>query len=251
MGSDWSALLGRVGRAIARPLGSFWPGACLLCEQPVAAVGVGTSALCGSCQRALPGLGRARCPVCAAPRSPAAAGCPDCARLAPAFSATLAAADYRSPLAEAIVALKFGARTELASGCGRLIAEALDPAMAVDALVAIPLAPARLVERGFNQAALIAAALARHWPPDAPHRPRLQSRWLSRQRETRRQTGLGGDQRRHNLDRGFVASPAVAGKAVALVDDVMTTGATLDAAARALRAAGARDVVALVVARTP
>lgn len=251
MTSDWSALLARLGRTIARSPGSFWPVACLLCEQPVAEVGDGTSALCGSCRRALPGGGRLRCPVCAAPRSAAANGCADCARLDPAFSATVAAADYRSPLAEAIVALKFGARTELASGCGRLVAAAVDPAMAVDALVPIPLAPARLVERGFNQAALIATALARHWPPDAPCRPRLQSRWLSRRRETRRQTGLGGDQRRHNLDRGFVATPAVAGKSVALVDDVMTTGATLDAAARALRAAGARDVVALVVARTP
>ena len=252
----------------------WWPRACLLCEQPAE-----HGALCRPCAGALPGAECVRCPVCAAPlrRGAAAAGsrpapfdpgtglraadCSDCSRLHPAFAATLAAADYRSPLAEVILALKFGAQTQLASGCGLLLAGALRRAAAVassrrtwevDCLVPIPLADARLAERGFNQAELIAAALRRHWPETLSARaPPLCSRWLARRRETQRQTALGGAARRRNLDRGFVAAPDAAGAVVALVDDVMTTGATLDAAARALSAAGARTVVAMVVARTP
>jgi len=254
----------------------WWPRACLLCEQPAE-----HGALCKPCAGALPGAARERCPVCAAPlRASAAAAaacraapsdpgtglhaadCADCARLNPAFAATLAAADYRSPLAEAILALKFGGQTNLASGCGLLLAAALRRTAAVapserqtwevDCLVPIPLAHARLAERGFNQAEMIAAALRRHWPETLAVRgPPLRCRWLARRRETQRQTALGGAARRLNLDSGFVAAPAAAGAVVALVDDVMTTGATLDAAARALRAAGARAVVAMVVARTP
>ena len=190
-----------------------------------------------------------------------AADCADCARLNPAFAATLAAADYRSPLAEAILALKFGGQTNLASGCGLLLAAALRRTAAVAPSERQPGKSTascrsrwrmRLAERGFNQAEMIAAALRRHWPETLAVRgPPLRCRWLARRRETQRQTALGGAARRLNLDSGFVAAPAAAGAVVALVDDVMTTGATLDAAARALRAAGARAVVAMVVARTP
>ena len=262
---------------------SLWPRACLLCEQ-----GCGADPLCVACSLALPGADSARCPVCAAPSSASASGhCPDCQRLRPVLAATWTAADYCSPLAEAITALKFGRQLGLASGLGLLLARSLAhqaerraeglqaapgtalplPSPRVDCLVPIPLAAARLADRGFNQAESIARALARHWPATlSPLPPPLRPELLSRPRDTARQSSLGGPARLGNVDAGFTATPAknsaespaespaqgpAQGLAVGLVDDVMTTGATLDAAARALLGAGARSVVAFVVARTP
>ena len=254
---------------------SLWPRACLLCEQ-----GCGADPLCAACNLALPGADSARCPVCAAPASASAPGhCPDCQRLRPVRAATWTAADYCSPLAEAITALKFGRQLGLASGLGLLLARSLAhqaerrpdgirvepgaapplPSPRVDCLVPIPLAAARLADRGFNQAESIARALARHWPATlSTSPPPLRPELLSRLRDTARQSSLGGPARLGNVDAGFTATPAkglaknlAEGLTVGLVDDVMTTGATLDAAARALLGAGARSVVAFVVARTP
>lgn len=250
----------------------LWPRACLLCEQ-----GCGAEPLCAACAAVLPGADTARCPVCAA-AVPARPGCLDCARLQPVLAATWAAADYRSPLAEAITALKFGRQLGLASGLGLLLARSLaaqsvrraaadtqgeattDAAAAtpanragprIDCLVPIPLSAARLAERGFNQAESIARALARHWPAaDLPPAPALRCDLLARTRDTPHQSRLGGAARLDNVGAGFAAADAT-NLGIGLVDDVMTTGATLDAAARALLQAGAREVVAFVVARTP
>lgn len=214
--------------------------------------------------------------ACDQPLAPAASrpGCADCHRLQPLFAATIAAADYRPPLAEAITALKFGRQLGLASGLGRLLAEQLstqpggqgialqagdaaakipiptprDQALAVDTLIPIPLAPTRLADRGFNQAEAIARALIRHWPG---RQPALAPGWLTRARDTPRQSALGASDRLDNIAASFIAAPAVAGRRLGLVDDVMTTGATLNAATRALLASGAASVVAFVVARTP
>jgi ComF family protein len=119
----------------------------------------------------------------------------------------------------------------------------------VDCIVPVPLSARRLAERGFNQAGLIAVAMVRHLKgrPDAPV---LQPSFLARHRDTAEQSRLGGEARRANLDHGFVAGERVHGLRVAVLDDVMTTGATLQAAALALKSAGAAEVVNLVVART-
>lgn len=226
----------------------------------------------GGCKAGDGKAGRA----CDQPLAPAASrpGCADCHRLQPLFAATIAAADYRPPLAEAITALKFGRQLGLASGLGRLLAEQLstqpggqgtalqagdaaaeiliptprDQALAVDTLIPIPLAPTRLADRGFNQAEAIARALIRHWPG---RQPALAPGWLTRARDTPRQSALGASDRLDNIAASFIAAPAVAGRRLGLVDDVMTTGATLNAATRALLASGAASVVAFVVARTP
>jgi ComF family protein len=107
----------------------------------------------------------------------------------------------------------------------------------------VPLAPSREQERGFNQAALLAGHLAA-----ASGRP-VKYRWLRRRRSTRPQTELTAGERRGNVARAFSASPRVAGAHVALVDDIVTTGATAAECARALREAGARTVGVLAVAR--
>lgn len=252
----WWSPSGPRPAARAAALGAaLWPRACLLCEQ-----GCGANPLCAACCLALPGADRARCPICAAPAPPPPHRCQDCERLRPVLTATHAAADYCSPLGEAITALKFGRQLGLASGLGLLLARSLEhqqirhpgrAAIVVDCLVPIPLAAGRLADRGFNQAESIARALSRHWPSAlSPTSPPLRCELLARPRETPRQSGLGGAERLDNLDAGFRAESA-AGLDIGLVDDVMTTGATLDAAARSLLAAGARSVVAFVVARTP
>ena len=125
------------------------------------------------------------------------------------------------------------------------------PLPAPDCLVPIPLSPTRLAERGFNQAEAIARSLARHWPPAWSPPPVLRPALLERVRDNPRQSSLAGAARLGNVGAVFVADHAVEGRCVGLVDDVMTTGATLDAAARALLAAGAASVSAFVVARTP
>ena len=249
--------LQRAGVAMDR----LWPRACLLCEQAC-----GSDPLCPPCWSALPGARRPRCAICAAPLALPRAGagtvgrsrppCQDCERLQPVFKATFAAADYRPPLAEAITALKFGHQIGLASGLGLLLARSLARQMPgtetlPDCLVPIPLSPARLAERGFNQAEAIARSLARHWPSSPGPAPVLRPMLLARVRDTARQSGLAGAARLDNVDAGFVADASAAGQAIGLVDDVMTTGATLDAAAHALLAAGAASVIACVVARTP
>ena len=113
----------------------------------------------------------------------------------------------------------------------------------IEALVPVPLARERERERGFNQAALLARRIGRRL--EVPIRPR----WLARIRPTRPQSDLSAAERRANVRGAFRASPRVAGRHVLVVDDILTTGSTLDACARALREAGAFRVGVLTVAR--
>jgi ComF family protein len=160
---------------------------------------------------------------------------------------------YRDGLRAAIHALKFRGRVAVAAPLGALLAErgaALagltgEAPTLVDAVVPVPLHPGRLAERGFNQAELLAAPCARAWG-----RP-LVTGALVRTRPTRPQTELDAVERGTNVAGAFaVRRPAaVAGQRVVLVDDVLTTGATARAAARALRDGGAAAVGVLVLAR--
>jgi ComF family protein len=146
---------------------------------------------------------------------------------------------------DAIHALKFRGRRALARPLAKLIVEQWGAALDADvaALVPVPLARGRQAERGFNQAALLAERLAAAL--GVPARPR----WLARVRATAPQSDLGAAERRANVRGAFVAHPAVAGRHVVVVDDVLTTGATVAECARALKAAGAARVGVLAVAR--
>jgi ComF family protein len=234
--------------------------------------------ICSGCDAAYWNEPRLRCVVCALPLALRRAGrrgaarylCDHCWKARPPFDRTLALADYRAPLERLALALKFHARLvvarEFAAGLARLARDSLTPEQWPDVIAPVPLAHERLVERGFNQAWEIARPLARTLGIAAD--PTL----LSRTAHTAAQSRLDLDARHRNVEGAFrvtrsvtqsvtrsvtrsaVDGPAtrpIAGLHVALVDDVMTSGATLAAAASALKAAGAREVTNFIALRTP
>jgi len=227
----------------------LYPALCPLCDT---VLGAGRrDPLCGGCWTAMPRLAPPLCPRCGAPRAaldptPAAVvPCGGCLVAPPVWDWARSAAPYTGLVREALHAFKFHGRRALGAPLGDLLVERCGEALpdGVDALVPVPLAPARERERGFNQAALLAERAA-----PALQRP-VRARWLARARPTAPQSELGAEARHANVRGAFRAAPAVAGRHVVLVDDVLTTGATVAECTRALRAAGARAVGVLVVAR--
>ncbi len=213
-----------------------WAGEdCLLCG----AQG-GPELLCPACIAELPGLPES-CPRCALP-SPAAAVCGSCLNHPPHFDATLALWRYEFPCDKLVQALKYRARLALAGFFARALASW--PIPEVDLIVPMPLHPRRLAERGFNQALEIARGLARH-----RCRP-IEPRGVLRVKDTLRQTELPYEERAKNVRGAFLCKLDLSGASVAVLDDVMTTGATLNELARALKRAGATRVENFVIART-
>lgn len=196
------------------------------------------------------------CPVCAEAVDPVPPGCarcgmpgPDalcgaCRASPPAFDAVLAGGLLGGPLADAIHALKYAGRPALARPLGAWLASRA-PLAEGAVVVSIPLARRRRIERGYDQAALIADALAR---ASGAQGRRLRAA-LRRIRETPPQVGRSREERARNVEGAFEATSAVSGRDVVLVDDVVTTGATAHAASSALRRAGARTVVVVALAR--
>jgi ComF family protein len=148
---------------------------------------------------------------------------------------------YAYPLDRLVVALKYRGVLAYADYLADALARRID--VRPDAIVAVPLSPARQRQRGFNQADEIARRLARTHGVPLCH-------GLRRVVEAPAQAALGRRERVRNLRDAFVGLPALAGRRIALVDDVLTTGATLAAASRAARRAGADVAAAWVVART-
>lgn len=236
-----------LGEVLLRRLG---PGSqCLICRQWQA------DAFCPECLRAFaPAV--ARCRSCAI-ELPAAGGevCADCLRAPPPYSRAITALTYHHPWDRYIVALKFGARPELAAPLSALLVAEVRRVSRADALdlprwvLPVPLADRRLAERGYNQAWELARRVAA--------RLGLQTRadLLWRVRETPHQLALPRAERQANVRGAFAGHPELhrllAGESVALVDDVMTTGATLAEAAIALHRSGVAEVQVWVLARTP
>lgn len=247
-GSRQAALrrsLARLRRRAGRLVDHLAPRSCALCS---VRLGPGTPiGLCMGCLLALPGGNLARCARCALP-SRQGSPC-SCLKADWPILRTVAAADYAPPLDRLIGALKFGRQLPLARPLGELIGLAWsgqqDPPD-VDVLVPVPLGAGRLAQRGFNQSLEIARSLAHSQTGRWPVLPRT----LIRQRDTSEQSALARTQRLDNLHDAFAVRGSMGACRVGLVDDVMTTGATAVAAARALHAAGALSVVVLVAART-
>jgi ComF family protein len=155
---------------------------------------------------------------------------------------------FQWPLQPAIHAFKYQGRFRLAAPLGNLLALTYCAwQLRADLLVPVPLAPGRLVERGYNQSALLAERCA------ARVRVPVGADLLVRWRETRQQVGLAATERRRNVAGAFVATPLggryLPGRHVVLIDDVCTSGATMEAAAMALLAGGAASVWGLALAR--
>ncbi|UVW30346.1 ComF family protein [Massilia sp. H6] len=231
----------------ARLLRTLLPSSCVLCGM------AGDDAVCPPCALAHVSGGPARCPCCANPVGTRDTGryCGACLAAPPAFDATLAVCDYTAPADRLVLQLKFGARLALAPWMARRLHDA---ALACDGLVLpevlcpVPLGPRRLAERGYNQALEVARPLARTL--GIALAPQL----LQRQVETAAQSGLAPGQRRSNVRGAFALAEGEAslrGRHVGVVDDVMSSGHTLDELARVLKAAGAARVTNLVFARTP
>lgn len=170
--------------------------------------------------------------------------CGACRASPPPFDAVRAGGLFGGPLADAIHAFKYGGRPALSRPLGAWLARQV-PVPAGAIVVSVPLGRARRVARGYDQAALLADALAR---ASGRGVRRLRGA-LRRIRETPPQVGQSRAERARNVAGAFQARPAVSGRDLFLVDDVVTTGATAAAAAGALRAAGARSVVVIALAR--
>lgn len=211
--------------------------ACLLCGGRSLA-----GLLCEDCARSLPLLQEACCPVCALPIYQATL-CGGCLHKPPAFDRTQALFSYAFPVDVLIQHLKYGGQIALAQDLAERLAGKLSVLSRPDCIVPMPLHPRRLHARGFNQAALLAAHLADRL--NVAHAPRA----CRRVRDTPPQVDLPVKARHKNIKGAFVCEADLEGKHVALVDDVMTTGASLDELARAVRLAGASEVSVWVVAR--
>jgi ComF family protein len=210
------------------------PQDCLLCG-----AASNDAPLCGPCRDELPALPRA-CPLCAMPSSLGEI-CGSCLRHPPQFDMTVAAWRYAYPVDRLVQALKFHGRLALASLFADVLASLVNRA---DVVIPMPLHPSRLTERGFNQATEIARHLT------ARMGTKLAFQGASRIRRTLPQADLPLDERSHNVRGAFACALDLTGAHVAVVDDVMTTGATLGELAKVLKRAGAARVENWVVTRT-
>jgi ComF family protein len=208
-------------------------GSCFLCR------GGARSLLCAQCHAELPRLAQALCPRCAL-QSPGGALCGRCLTHSPAYDATHAALAYDFPADALVHALKFRGELALAPLLAGFLAPKVHRAR-VDHVVPVPLAAERLKGRGYNQA----AEIARHLRSDA-----LELALCERTRDAPPQIELPYAERQRNVRGAFRCTRSLDGARIAVVDDVMTTGATLDEIARTLKAAGAAHVENWVVART-
>ena len=220
------------------------PSACLICRTWP------SLPLCEDCVNTF-AQPRTRCPTCALPLESTgpAHGCPNCEQHPPVLHGCVAALDYAYPWDRCIADFKFGGRPAMARVFAELMLHApgIAPALErADGVIPVPLASERLRSRGFNQA----HELARRLCPTR-HDPHL----LWRSRATPRQALLKTAERQTNMVGAMQVHPLrahrVRGRRFVLVDDILTTGATLNEAARCLLRAGAREVVGVVLARTP
>ncbi|MGA1598521.1 MAG: ComF family protein [bacterium] len=206
---------------------------------------VGNRFLCASCEPYLPWLNpSALCETCGLPEEAHEASLLTCRSANWSLNATWAACAYADPVRSWILRFKFGKQENWAPLLAWLMSESA-PQVSVprpSLLMPVPLHPERLRARGFNQSLLLAHALrSPQWE--------LCLRGMQRVRSTRPQVSLDWEARQKNPENAFAVQAEVSGRSVVLVDDVMTTGATLNEMARVLKQQGAAQVTAWVVAR--
>jgi ComF family protein len=232
-----------VNRSLRDWLDFLLPGACLLCAARVPA----GADICSACDAELPHPGPS-CACCAAPLAqPAglALRCARCQQTPPVFDRTLALFSYAAPIDRLILRLKYHGDLSLARVLGGRLATALGMHATglPEVIVPVPLHAARLRERGYNQALELARPIAKRL------RVPIDYRSVTRVRATAPQIDMDYEARRKNVRRAFRVDGDFSGRRVAIVDDVMTSGHTVNAVAAALRKAGAAEVAVWVVAR--
>lgn len=228
-------MLRRAAKTIAHWL---FGGTCFLCHGSAS-----TGLLCVACAADLPRLDGERCPRCAL-ASPANAVCGRCLARPPHFDGTIAVLAYGFPADVLVHALKFRGQLAVAGLLAQLLSERVARAAHVDCVMPVPISRNRLRDRGYNQALEIARHLA-HATGIA-----LAPELCRRVRDTPAQTDLPWAERATNVRGAFQCAGAVSGAHVAVLDDVMTTGATLEEIAATLKRAGAASVVNWVAVRT-
>lgn len=192
----------------------------------------------------LPQLPDSHCPICLWP-VPTAEICGACLKKPPAFTRTIAALRYTFPIDALIHSFKYQANLAIAPILADLLMKKLTAIETrADVIIPMPLHPIRLRERGFNQAMEISRYISKHMGimlfPDS----------CSRIKHTLPQTGLPWKDRQKNIRKAFSCKIDLSGKHVAVVDDVMTTGTTLNELAKTLRQQGAAEINNWVIART-
>lgn len=235
-------------RQLQRALSLIYPDQCIVCDTLVETSG----GLCASCWRQTPFISGLVCDACGVSLpgqdDDGPVHCDDCLAVARPWESGRAVLTYRDVGRRIVLSLKHGDRTDLAPSAAGWMQQAGKPLLTPDTLlIPIPIHWSRLIARRYNQAAELSRALAKRTGLD--HCPDA----LLRTRRTVRQDGMTVDQRFANLNGAIVPNPRRAeklnGRHVCLIDDVMTSGATLTIAAGAALEAGARRVCILVLAR--
>jgi len=198
--------------------------------------------LCISCRDNLPQIPTNHCPTCLLPVTTSLT-CGSCLKNPPAFTRTIAALRYTFPVDALIHALKYQSNLAIAPVLANLLLEKTSAAKKPDFIVPMPLHPKRLKERGFNQALEIARYISSH------NKITLLPDTCMRVRDTAAQTKLPWKDRQKNIRDAFSCKMDFSSKHVAVVDDVMTTGATLNEISKVLRQCGAEEVSGWMVAR--
>lgn len=219
----------------------LWRSQCAVCR------GWGASRICKPCRLAC-GSPVTRCARCALPLPGGASVCGRCLRQPPPFDVAVAAVDYAYPWDQLITRFKFHDGIDLASSLAELLAQATADQPTPDWILPVPLSRERLAQRGYNQSWELARRLAAR--RGAMSDPDL----VRRVKDTPHQTSRTLAERQGNVRGAFAVAPdrsaKLTGRDIVLVDDVMTSGATLSELARALHASGARSVGIWVLART-
>ncbi|RPI43790.1 MAG: ComF family protein [Betaproteobacteria bacterium] len=214
------------------------PAQCLACSAKAIAAN-----LCEGCRKDLPYLPEARCPKCGVP-SLFGDVCGGCLTRPPMFDRALVGCAYAFPLDRLIQSFKYAGNLAVAPLLAELMLTAIEGTPLPDVIVPMPLSPERLRERGFNQSLVLAKLLA------ARTGVALAPEACVRVRHDEAQSALPWAARAANVRNAFVCTEDLAGGSVAVVDDVLTTGATLNEVARSLRERGATEIVGWVAART-
>jgi ComF family protein len=214
---------------------------CVLCDAQLDALESNTHAVCRACRNDLPWHPNASCPQCGL----ASDGnvCGSCLNNPPDFDATHAVFLYDYPIDAMMVRYKYGQMLHLNATFGQLLAQKVAN-HTLDLVIPMPMHPARMQERGFNQAHEIAKVITKHC------REKLDIQSVARIKLTPPQASLPLKDRVKNIKGAFKANANLSGKRIAIVDDVMTTGASLNELAKTLKKAGASRVECWVVART-